>query len=46
MDSSVSYEGDEVLLICSHGLYSQHAIFFITYEWAQSDKVFDPGKPF
>ncbi len=26
--------------------YSQHLIFFVTYEWAQWAKVFVPGKPF
>jgi hypothetical protein len=31
----VSYDENEVLWIRSLGFYSQHFIFFITYEWAQ-----------
>ncbi len=25
--------------------YSQHFIFFVTYEWAKKAKVLAPGKP-
>ncbi len=33
-------------LIMNTGLYSQHFIFFATYEWAQKARVLVTGKPF
>jgi hypothetical protein len=44
--SLVQYEETKVLLIRPWGLYSQHFIFFITYEQAQKVRVFVLGKPF
>ncbi len=35
---NVSYEENEVLWILSLGQYSQHFIFFITYEWVECFK--------
>ncbi len=36
----ISYEENEVLWIQPQGLYSQHFIFFVTYESAQEVRLF------
>ncbi len=32
MDAYISYRENEVLWLWSHGLYTQHLIFFVTYK--------------
>ncbi len=39
----VSYKENEVIWIQLMRTYSQHFIFFITYEWVQQGRVFVPG---
>ncbi len=43
---SVSYEENEVLSTQRLGAYSHHCIFFLTYPWAQKDRVFVSGDSF
>jgi hypothetical protein len=40
-DSFVSYKENEVMWMRPQGTYSQHFIFFVTYELAQETKVLD-----
>ncbi len=35
----ISYKENEVLRIQSQVMFSQHLIFFISYEWAQSERL-------
>jgi hypothetical protein len=42
----ISFEEKEVLWLVPLWLYSQHFVFFITYEWTKYVRVFVPGKPF
>jgi hypothetical protein len=42
----VSYKENELLWIVHLESYSQHFIFFETYEWAQQARVFVPGDPY
>jgi hypothetical protein len=45
MDKSIGFDADMKYLGCWRP-YSQHFIFFVTYEWAQKAKVLVTGEPF
>jgi len=45
MGPFVSNEGNKVLCIQPQGLYSQHFIYFLTYEMDQKASAFDNRKP-
>jgi hypothetical protein len=44
--SFVSYKENYVLRIWPLRRYSQHFVFFVTFEWTQEARVFVNGKPF
>ncbi len=42
----IIYNHNVFILFKPQELYSQHFIFFVTYEWVQKVRAFVPGKTF